>query len=267
MKTQITPAHVAIMNEQKKTLVINKGSDRNIFFLGSCRLVPMLNYMFNFCYLMVHTMIPESLNVPESIKNQMRNSEYLICEHIVNYNYFNTVASYENSVFDIYNGFSKVIRIPNYNEKIFAVDIIRYNKDVHPLYEEYMSGSFPECELVKVLCEKRRWGIERFYKFIDSSDVKDIRHTLPDSKTERIAITANHPANILFVNQYKVMKEKIFESEYSPQLTSGFGTFFTDTSPYFSVYSYLDKLMGVNLNEHCLNKQEFDRYVRLIKWT
>ena len=48
---------------------------------------------------------------------------------------------------------------------------------------------------------------------------------LPDSKTERIAITANHPENILFVNKYKVMKEKIFESEYSPQLTSGFRTF------------------------------------------
>jgi hypothetical protein len=100
----------------------DKSLSKNILFIGSCRLNPIINYcklfnLFDF-YDFYFIYIPEfhEKKVPiETINSIIKKSEIIICESVSNYKFLNTKKESPDNIFSIYDidKKTKVIYISN----------------------------------------------------------------------------------------------------------------------------------------------------------
>lgn len=270
----ITVNNVSDKNSIGEITIINNKAARNIFFLGSCRVIPLLNYFindpnfknsYNFLCVLVHVekikAISHNLNKNKKLCTQIRNTDILICEYMINYNYFNTSRTSSINIYQIHNSFNKAIILPNYHDHcIYSKEIVKYMIPVE--FKQFIDKriSFDEIkEIMKSIHDKE---INRYYAIIEKSDFPEL---LPFIKanlyTTRLAYTINHPTNCIFMEIYTILLRKFFGLNVTqevikindiPFLNSGIDTALT----------YYDKCcLGFTVDEPYLDVYESDKYL------
>jgi len=275
----ITVGDIFQVNDQKRIMVVNNNANQNILLLGSCRITPFLNYMLNhdifgnnynyLCVLVYNDQmkaLSEDIINNEEIRHQICRSKYLFAEYMLNYNFFNTNRSSNQSIFNIYDSFEKEIILPNWNNIcLYAKDIVKF-KDLKNEFNRALCNEIHINDFAQKLKETQEKELERYYSILRKANFPDlIDYVNSIVKTYRIAHTLNHPTNLLFIQLYRLVIEKYFTggSYHFPEsvLSANSEEFLQnkdhDTKLTFYDYHYLN----IQINESYLDEQESVNYL------
>lgn len=187
--------NISEINRKNNFLVYpsnNTDSSSNIFFVGSCRTVPLMYYL--------HILLPEyniySIYVPDwtnqsgadkdRIQLILNHSDYVITETVRSRGIFNTDHDLHNNFFQTFHINAKEIRICN-------LELHMYHHDLHNVFKIKDS-------------EKYDWFIrskERLQKSLESKKQNFIWHFIEDNLSKiRLFATQNHPMTILSIASF-----------------------------------------------------------------
>jgi len=195
-------------------LIYDNKSSKNILFLGSCRMFPLM-YYFNKIHVdnlhrnMYFIYVSHWLNKQLNIDTILMNTDIIICETMKNFGVLNTVG--EKNFFNIFpiRENTKIFKIPNLQLRMYAHDSINrfhIEFDHNKLYHYFLeSRQRLKQNLIK-------HGYEELDLFID-------RH-IHDMK---LFSTYDHPMPILSVLLFKYLALKmniVLENEFLNKLLS-----------------------------------------------
>jgi hypothetical protein len=219
--------------DQRSTLVYDNGApQKNILFLGSCRMAAHLFYFhshpkfrqkYNFHLILVYMDFIRDMkdggvvNDP-AICSILQNTEILIAEHVVNYGYFNTRVSCEKNVFRLGLAPRQVIILPNLSVPTSFIALAR-DSEVYHCFCEYRRGGEGERDIrnLKRVCEET---LESRMKKLDTICTKSgfpelsavYRESLHRRRTHH---TIDHPTNFIFYELYRLVLQKYFPEAFS----------------------------------------------------
>ena len=267
------------VNTQNKIMVVNNNSHQNILLIGGCRITPFLNYLLNyelfgnkFNYLCVLVYVPEMIQLSENllfnddIKKQICCSTILFSEYIKSYNYFNTVKNAEKSIFHIKHQFNYEIILPNWNNIcLYTKELIQYKNLKNDLCKFHNNEiSFQEFTNILKKCHEnelqRHFNILIKANFIELIDFIKFHLNLV-----KLSHTLNHPSNRYFLEMFRVVLKKYFNTNYIPQSIINMNNSyeFLGNEDVDTKLTYYDSIcLGINIpNKHYLDKNESNKYL------
>lgn len=186
---------IAEINRKNNFLVYpsnNTDSSSNIFFVGSCRMVPLMCYLHILLpeYNLYNIYVPYWTNQSGADKTRIQlildRSDYVITETVRNCSIFNTDHDLHNNFFKTFHTNAKEIRICN-------LELHMYYHDLHNVFKIQDA-------------EKYDWFIkskERLQKSLESKKQNFIWHFIEDHfKNIRLFATHNHPTTILSIASF-----------------------------------------------------------------
>jgi hypothetical protein len=170
----------------------NSSFSRNVFFVGSCRLAPIMFYFhllypqYNLYNIYVpHWSVTAGAN-QKHIQSILDNTDYIITETVRNCNIFNTEHSLPNNFFKTFNTTAQEIRICN-------LELHIYHYDLHNVFKIKDS-------------EKHDWFIQsknRLKLSLQSKQQNFIWQFIEDHlQSVRLFATQNHPTSILSIASF-----------------------------------------------------------------
>ena len=193
----------------KEEFCIYKGTkNKNILFLGSCRLSPLMYYLnllrpeFNiFCiYVPFWDSNPEKEFPREKIQEMLGDTDTIVTETIANNPILNTKG--ENNFFNNFSCQEKnEIRLPNYMLSLYLYDILNLNivnSDIDP--EENK-------EAIKKAFQESKTRMENSIKKAGLDPVNDFFNE--HFSNIKMYSTINHPTTIVSMLTFKLIAEKL----------------------------------------------------------
>jgi hypothetical protein len=275
----ITVNDILHVNDEKRIMIVNNNATQNILLIGSCRITPFLNYMinhdifgnnYNYLGILVYNdqmkILSEDIINNEEIRHQICRSKYLVAEYMLNYNFFNTNRSSNQSIFNIYDSFEKEIILPNWNNIcLYAKDLVQF-KDLKNELNRALRNEIHINDFAQKLRETHEKELERYYSILRKANFPELIDYVKSIVINyRIANTLNHPTNLIFIQLYRLVIEKYFtgDSYHFPQsvLSANSEEFLQnkdhDTKLTFYDYHYLN----IRINESYLDQQESINYL------
>jgi len=198
----------------------NPSADRKIVLIGSCRIVPLLNFfrVYNSlngdtfqlkCYNPVEMWDGPGHEISEGVNrilngHQMGHADYLICEHAQNCGVLNTVRTSEQNIYDSLGFTADVeIRLPNWNFiHIYDAETASYDKEGY--------GKLPHDERIASLRERTANSKELFLSHCRKCSFPEMEQWASDNwLTTRLGWTSNHPSYVIAQKLFDFIAEKI----------------------------------------------------------
>jgi len=182
--------------------VKNANKNKNIIFIGSCRLASIINYIrlldvfsnYNIHYIYVVDF--NERKVPVNIINKIiQNTEIIVCEKTTSYNYLNTDKQAPYNIFQTYDipKNCKIVNISNLEFLMFYSDLLVRNKNKNIL--EIRNQSLERLKN-KLLSNKQYNIIELLNKYL-------FNQKFP------LFYTANHPSSVLTLLSFKHLCDNV----------------------------------------------------------
>lgn len=196
-------SHLIKSNKDNSFLIypsmINSSSSKNVFFLGSCRMAPLM-YYFHLLYPeynLYNIYIPHWTNTSSvdriRIQSILDNTSYLITETIRNFDIFNTDRSIENNFFDIFPNKAQEIRICNLELHMYHYDLHSvYNVENDKKYEAFINSK----NKLKQSLESKKQNF--VWNYIDDNLQKI-----------RLFATHNHPTLLLSIATFLSITQQL----------------------------------------------------------
>jgi hypothetical protein len=185
----INPGDLSVLNSQNIFLAYKGLKDKNIVFLGSCRMIPLMFYMSQMFseYNIFGIYVPYWTNTDSLSKHTIQQildkTDYLITETTRNYGILNTDKMKENNFFDTFDIKAKEIRITNLELHMYIHDIINtYGVPIHKSMEHFQNSKL---KLQSSLINKNQKFI---WDFIENN-----------LQSLKLFATHNHPCRILSI--------------------------------------------------------------------
>jgi hypothetical protein len=264
-------------NQQTNIMIVDNKQAKNILFIGSCRIYAFLNYFLNddffgkkYNYLCILVYIDKMVELSktcitnEPIKKLLNNTTILVSEYITNYNYFNTSNETEYNIFKLNNNFEHTIILPNFhNPKIYVKDIIYHGDDnIKNIFKKYLTNEILLDEFIQIIKQINETEINRYCNLIQKSFMPELETFVRSNVYKiRIAHTINHPSNILLIEMYRLIMNKIFKRNlYENVITNNFE--FLSSDGYSTKLTYYDKIgLNIDFDETIYNKEQSDNYL------
>jgi hypothetical protein len=271
----ITSSYIEEKNSNNDIIIINNNVENNILFIGSCRMVAFINYFYNderfknkynYLCVMVHKTVElsKTLDTNEYIKSLINKSKILICEYMVNFNYFNTARNRDLNIFKIYDNFELVISLPNFDVFLYTKDIIRVDKYCNDNFILYLNDNINIEILTNILKIYRNNQINKYCKIIEKSSLSELKEFILNNYLNfRLEHTSNHPTNLLLYEMYKLILHKFFKMEPS-QITFEINNAyeFLPSTNYNTILTIYDKVcLNYEINENYIDKELADKYL------
>lgn len=240
-------------NTNHTFLIYNNNCNKNILFLGSCRLSQLLYYYNNLnitelkrniYYIYVPTWIDKLDSFPKHIINDIcKNTDIIICETIKNYSFLNTIKNVDNNFFSTFNihNTCKIFFIPTLELHIYSHFLI--NNCNIPYDHELLYNAFIKSK-------------ERLYSSLNKYEYPKLKFIIENYLNKiKLFLTINHPSRILFLFLFKELMSKmniILDRDFlykmiDINLLSG------NNTPIFNIDVALHKL---EYNEYIFNTHE-----------
>jgi hypothetical protein len=270
---------INIHNIHKDIMVVNNKRPNNILFIGSCRVTPLLNYFihdpyfgsnYNYLCILVYNenMIELSKTCVnnERFKHLLKNSTILVSEYLKSYNYFNSSPDSDLNLFKMETKFDHAIFIPNFCDPlIYTKDILtRGNNEIKETYSRYINGDVSFDIFSAALNDFHHKEIERYCAVIRKSIIPELEQFIKETVYKhRIAHTLNHPSNIVFLEIYRLILQKLFSRTVpSSVIQINKKHEFLDSSGYHTRLTYYDKLcLHIEYPEEIYTKKISDIYI------
>ena len=186
------------INENNECLVYNNGAQKNILFIGGCRVVPQMYYYNtitkdrNIYCILVFTRIKLD---EDYVKNFIKNTDIIVCENIEHYDTMNTNVDCPVTFFKHFNVNDNTViyRIPNLELHMYHYDVI----NVYKILKENVYSHF--------LTSKQRLK-NRMIQFGYSELWNEIEDNI---QKLRLFSTFNHPTRILTCMLFKHLSKKM----------------------------------------------------------
>lgn len=184
------------INLSGSLLVYNNSAPKNVFFIGSCRTVPLMFYYNSVCkernvYSILVYKYPPLEKVPEILKN----TDLIICENVEHFGVMNTNTDCLVTFFKHFKVPETVSihRIPNLELRMFHYDVIH-------------TFGVPKEEVYSYFLKSRERMVKRMIEF----GYSDLWHDI-DRYMYRIRLfsTFSHPTRILTCLLFKYIARKL----------------------------------------------------------
>ena len=183
-------------NKLNNFQVKNANKNKNIFFIGSCSLAPIINYIrlleifsnYNIHYIYVVNF--KEQKVPVKIINEIiQNTEIIVCEKVKGFKYLNTDKQASCNIFQTYDipKSCKIINISNLEFTMFYSDLLTSNS-------------------IKNMLEIRNKSLKRLKNKLLSNKQYNIFELLDEyvfNQKVPLCYTANHPSGALTLLSFK----------------------------------------------------------------
>ena len=273
--------NIVDVNNRKQIMIVNNHSHENILLIGSCRIVPFLNYLMHhdlfgnkFNYLCILVYVPEMIQLSEEIifneeiKKQICGSTILFSEYVKNYNYFNTQRLTEKSIFNIHNSFTREIIIPNWGDIcLYTKDLIQY-KNLKNEFDQLIKHEISLQDFTTILQNCQKQELQRHANLLNKSNYPElITFTNSNLTWLKLAHTLNHPSNIYFIEMYRLIIEKNFAQSpyFLPQSVIDVHSSceFLKNDGVDTKLTYYDRVcLGININnQHYLDENQSNHYI------
>jgi len=184
--------------------------DKNILFLGSCRMSPIMYYLsllrpeLNiYCIYVPFWDSNSKLKFPkEPIEKILPNAELIVTESVKNNSILNTSRKCTENFFDEFNTKIEEIRLPNYILSMYLYDIV---------HVELKDDEFVLCDNTKKQC-KEIFGNsrERLANSMRNSGFAAIDTFFNENFTKiKMFSTINHPTTIVSMLTFKIMAQRL----------------------------------------------------------
>lgn len=194
--------YITIENELNDFQVQHLNKNKNVLFIGSCRLAPIINYIqlldvfsnYNIHYIYVVDF--NERKVPVNIINKIiQNTEIIVCEKTTSYNYLNTDKQAPYNIFQIYDipKNCKIVNISNLEFLMFYSDLLIRNKNKNIL--EIRNQSLERLKN-KLLSNKQYNIIELLNKYL-------FNQKFP------LFYSVNHPSSVLTLLSFKQLCDNL----------------------------------------------------------
>jgi hypothetical protein len=211
-------------NNKDNILICNRSGDKNILFIGSCRIIHYLNCFmhqeqfnhFNICAIMVHSNInkhfkTEILNENE-IKKQIDKTDIFIHEHIENYDFLNTNKKMDKNFYIYKNSFIIDITLPNYPNLQLCLDtMLRSNVIILNNYIDFLNNELSHQQFNQIIINKFNFCVNKYidiFKYVNMEDM--VLFFNEHHKKHKLFHTINHISNVLAFAIYQVILKKYF---------------------------------------------------------
>lgn len=115
----------------------------------------------------------------DTIKSLISKSTILICEYMINYNYFNTSPAMKLNIYKIHNSFEHQILLPNYSRLIYVKDIIMHgSKDTVDLFKSYVSGLVSFDDFSENIYSIHIRELNKYYDIIKKTSVPELERVI-----------------------------------------------------------------------------------------
>jgi hypothetical protein len=184
--------------------------DKNILFLGSCRMSPIMYYLsllrpeLNiYCIYVPFWDSNAKLKFPkESIEKTLPNTEAIVTESVKNNSILNTSRKCAENFFDEFNTEIEEIRMPNYILSMYLYDIVNM---------ELKDDEFVLCDNTKKKC-KEIFGNsrERLGNSMINSGFAAVNKFFNENFMKiKMFSTINHPTTIVSMLTFKIMAQRL----------------------------------------------------------
>lgn len=200
---------VSNLNFTNKFCVYNRKANKNIIFLGSCRLVPLMYYYS----LLVPDVNIYCIYVPawdnqrystfpkQEIESIIPNTTLIITETIKHLSIFNTNRCSVENFFQTFNLNVSEIRVPNFVLSLYLYDIFHKELD-----KNFVLSEDTDQELTRIFKASRL----RLASSINNSNFNKINTFIDENFTTiKMFSTINHPTTILSMLTFKLMSEQL----------------------------------------------------------
>jgi hypothetical protein len=180
---------LGLLNSKNIFLSYEGTKDKNVFFIGSCRITPLMFYFnqmfpeYNIFGIYVPYWIDTSGIDKINIQKILHNTDLLITETVRSYNILNTDRSQKNNFFETFDTKASEIRITNLELHMYIHDLINvFNKSTEDSFEHF------EQSKARLKSSLKSRDQEFIWNFIDSN-----------LENLKLFSTQNHPTRILSI--------------------------------------------------------------------
>jgi hypothetical protein len=210
-----------------------------------------------FNYLCVLVYVPEMKQLSENvlfndeIKNQISCSTILFSEYIQSYNYFNTCKHQEKNIYTIHKNFNYEIILPNWDSIcLYTNDLIK-GKNLKNYLCKLHNNEISFQEFTNILKNTHENELQRHFNVLIKAKFPElIDFTKNHLHKVKLSHTNNHPSNHYFLEMFRLVLNKYFNTNYIPQIiidinnSSEFLTHMNDIK-----LTYYDSIcLGININ-------------------
>jgi len=198
------------LNEKNNFLIYDKKVEKNILFIGSCRISSLMYYLakynshrkYNIYGIYVVTYTGNKINnLPKNqILEILKNTDIIICEQMCNYRYLNSDENLSENFFKEFNVDKKIkiIHIPNLELRMYHHDIINiFGQQKNNVYNYHLMSKKHLFDL------NTKLGFLELNTFIETNLTK-----------YKLFSTANHPTRILSLYLFKLLVAKIYDNNF-----------------------------------------------------
>jgi hypothetical protein len=172
----------------------------SILFLETCKYVPyFIHAQFGSGVIAVHIIDLLKRQKTNNIKYVIENADYIVCEQIRNYSFLNSSEKCEQNIF---NNFKikdncKIIQIPNLELRYYKNHLIYNNPD--------------DCINIDIISRLKDKNLKDFVDHCKKYEFYKLAEYIEKNINEkRLFSTHNHPNNILLLELFKELIEKLF---------------------------------------------------------
>lgn len=186
-----------------------------IFLLGSCRIIPYLNYLRDLqTDYKIYCVLPYAFNHEqlialeqnERLREILENTTIFIKEYHANYGIFNTLDKHEKNIYQFGMKPFKDITIPAFNDCfVFVNDLIQWDGEIKMHMDNGMTA-----ELLKyILYHKIKWGYDKFYDNCAKTDFPEFDEWFRENFTKkRLNWNFNHITKDYSMRVFEMLNEK-----------------------------------------------------------
>lgn len=180
---------LGLLNSKNVFLSYKGIKDKNVFFIGSCRITPLMFYFNQFFpeYNVFGIYVPYWSNTStmsrDVVQKILHNTDLLVTETVRSYNILNTDRSEKNNFFETFDVKASEIRITNLELRMYIYDLINtFNLKIEESFEHF------EKSKTRLKSSLKNRDQEFIWKFIDSN-----------LEILKLFSTHNHPTRILSI--------------------------------------------------------------------
>lgn len=219
---------------------IGSGSEV-IFFLGSCRSVPYLNYFndwnvqngnrftiafidpYNFNYDLSDNRVNleaniNSLETNQNILDLFKRTKYFVHEHYVNFGMFNVDKNSPKNIFQFGMNPEYNISIPAFNDCFILIrDIVSFDLEIkrEAIADYNVTGKLSEYTLSKINIIKNK-NLDRFYNNCSKTDFPEFAEIFSTNyKSQRFFWNSNHVGKAFTKCIFRLLNEKFLHLDLS----------------------------------------------------
>jgi hypothetical protein len=185
----ITTNDLSLLNSKNVFLSYKGTKDKNILFIGSCRITPLMFYFnqvfpeHNLFGIYVPCWTDTSSLSKDVVQKILYSTDFLITETVRNFNILNTDKDKENNFFETFDVKASEIRIANLELRMYAYDLINtFNIPPEESLEYFEKSKIRLKSSLEVKDQKFIWN------FI-----------INNFKSLKLFATHNHPTRILSI--------------------------------------------------------------------